>query len=161
MPKPLEIKTLSDTEIIVRRSFDAPVALVWRCFTEPALIPRWYGLPDWEMTVCDYDARVGGKWRFVTKSPTGYEMGSAGVIKEFVQPKRIVNTELFDQDWTGGETLVTTVFHDDGPSDATVTLVVKYASKEGRDAALQTPMAEGMEIGFKRLDEVLAAESAR
>jgi len=161
MPRPLEITTLSDTEIVVRRSFDAPATLVWRCFTEPALIPRWYGLPDWEMTVCEYDARVGGKWRFVTKSPTGFEMSSSGVIQEFVQPKRIVNTELFDQDWTGGETLVTTVFHDEGPNDATVTLVVKYANKEGRDAALATPMAEGMEIGFKRLDDVLAAETGR
>lgn len=156
MQKPLEIKTLSDTEIIVRRSFDAPVAMVWRCFTEPPLIRRWYGLPDWEMPVCEYDARVGGRWRFVSKSPTGFEMGSSGEIKEFVRPKRIVNTELYDQDWTGGETEVTTVFYDEG-DETTVTIAVKYANKEGRDAALATPMAEGMEIGFKRLEVLLAA----
>lgn len=160
MPRPLELTVLSETEIVVRRAFDAPVELTWRCFTEPPLIRRWYGLPDWEMTVCEYDPRVGGKWRFVTKSPSGFEMGSGGVITEFVVPKRIVNTELFDQDWTGGETLVTTVFRDEG-DESVVTLVVKYASKDGRDAALSTPMAEGMEVGFKRLDVTLAELAAR
>lgn len=156
MPKPLEIKTISDTEIVVRRAFDAPVGLAWRCFTEPALIRQWYGLPDWEMTVCEYDARVGGRWRFVSKAPSGFEMGSSGEILEFVRPARIVNTELYDQDWTGGATTVTTVFHDEGDNACVVTIAVRYANKEGRDAALATPMAEGMEIGFKRLDAALA-----
>ncbi len=155
MTKPLEITTVSDTEIVVRRSFDAPVGMVWRCFTEPDLIRRWYGLPDWEMTVCEYDARVGGTWRFVTRAPSGWEMGSSGTIKEMVRPSRIVNTELYDEDWTGGETLVTTVFHDEGPA-TTVTLMVAYPSKQARDGALATPMADGMELGFQRLDAVLA-----
>jgi uncharacterized protein YndB with AHSA1/START domain len=159
MPKPLEITTPSDLEVVVRRELDAGADLAFRCFTEPELIKRWYGLPDWEMTVCEYDGRVGGKWRFVSKAPSGFEMGSSGVIQEFVRPKRIANTETFDQDWTGGETLVTTVFHDQGERTS-VTMVVKYASKDAREGALATPMAEGMEIGFKRLDELLAEMTA-
>ena len=110
MPKPLTITTPSDREIVVVREFDAPRDLVFRCFTVPELIRRWYGMPDWEMTVCEMDARRGGKWRFVSKAPSGYEMGSSGLLTEFEPTTRIVNTEIYDEDWTGGETVVTTLF---------------------------------------------------
>ena len=160
MPKPLTITTPGDREIVVVREFDAPRDLVFRCFTVPELIRRWYGMPDWQMTVCEFDARVGGKWRFVTRSPNGFEMKSSGVLREFQPTTRVVNTETYEQDWTGGETIVTTVFDEHG-GHTTVKLAVLYASKEARDGARSTPMATGMEIGFKRLDELLASMPAR
>jgi uncharacterized protein YndB with AHSA1/START domain len=160
MPRPLTITTPSDREIVVVREFDAPRDLVFRCFTVPELIRRWCGLPDWEMIVCEFDARVGGKWRFVTKAPNGYEMGSSGALTEFEPSSRIVNTEIYDDDWTGGETVVTILF-DEQKGHTTVTLTVLYATKEARDGARATPMATGMEIGFKRLDDLLATTPAR
>jgi uncharacterized protein YndB with AHSA1/START domain len=159
MPNPLTISTPSDREIVVTRDFDAPKDLVFLCYSKPELLRRWYGLPDWTMTVCEIDFRVGGKWRFVTKSPDGYEMGSSGTYTEIVPNERIVNTELYDDDWTGGETIVTLVLSEkDGRTTSTITVL--YSSKEARDAAAATPMATGMEIGFKRLDEVLAEQLA-
>ena len=68
MPKPLTITTPGDRDVVVTREFDAPRELVFLCYTKPELIRRWYGLPDWKMTVCEIDFRVGGKWRFVTVS---------------------------------------------------------------------------------------------
>ena len=126
MPSPLTITTPSDREIQVVREFNGPRDLVFRCFTVPELIRRWYGLPDWPMMVCEFDARVGGKWRFVTKSPSGYEMASSGILKEFEPTTLIVNTETYDEDWTGGETTVTTLFNEKDDV-TTVTLTVLYS----------------------------------
>lgn len=156
MPKPLIITTPSDREIVIVREFDAPRDLVFLCYTKPELLKRWYGLPDWTMPVCEIDLRVGGRWRFVTRAPNGWEMGSGGVYREVVAPERLVSTETYDQDWTGGETINTVTFSEAGGKTTTTTTVL-YSSKEARDGAAATPMADGMETGFKRLDALLAA----
>lgn len=153
----LAVTTPSDREIVVTRFVKAPPALVFECFVRPDLLKRWYGLPDWEMTVCEMDARAGGKWRFVTVSPDGYAMGSGGLVKSVDRPNSIVTSETYDDDWTGGETVNRVDFTADGDGTLVVTTVL-YASKAGRDGALATPMAVGMEIGYKRLDQVLAEQ---
>ena len=154
MPKPLTITTPGDREIVVVREFDAPRELVWLCYSKPELLRRWYGLPDWTMIVCDIDFRVGGKWRFVTRAPNGYEMGSQGIYTGIDEPERIAQTEYYDDDWTkGGSTNVIVFTERDGRTVSTTT--VTYSSPEARAAAAASPMAEGMEIGFKRLDAVL------
>jgi uncharacterized protein YndB with AHSA1/START domain len=86
-------------------------------------------------------------------------MGMGGVFREIARPRRVVTNELFDQDWTGGETLVTTEFTERaGRTTSTITVI--YASKEAREGALATGMTDGMEAGYQRLDELLAAELA-
>jgi uncharacterized protein YndB with AHSA1/START domain len=159
MPKPLTITTPGDRDIVVVREFDATRDLVWLCYSKPELLRRWYGLPDWEMTVCDMDFRVGGKWRFVSKAPSGYEMGSQGIYTGITMPERIDQTEYYDDDWTKGGSENSVVFTEhEGRTTATMT--VTYSSPEARAAAVATPMAVGMEIGFKRLDALLAEEQA-
>lgn len=152
--QPLSITLPSDREIRITRSFAAPAELVFDCWTIPALIRRWLGPADWVFITCEFDARVGGKWRFVTRGPDGFEMGSSGEVLEITRPDWIKMTELYDMDWTGGETLVTnTITETDGFTTSVVTVL--YSSKEARDGARATPMAEGMEMGFKRLDDLL------
>jgi uncharacterized protein YndB with AHSA1/START domain len=152
--QPLGITLPSDREIQITRSFAAPAELVFDCWTIPALIRRWLGPADWVFVTCEFDARVGGKWRFVTRGPDGFEMGSSGEVLEITRPDWIKMTELYDMDWTGGETLVTnTITETDGVTTSVVTVL--YSSKEARDGARATPMAEGMEMGFKRLDDLL------
>ena len=160
MPKPLTITTPGDRAVVVTREFDAPRELVWLCYSRPELVRRWYGLPDWKMTVCEMDFRVGGKWRFVTVSPEGYEMGSQGEYTAIVRPERIEQTEYYDDDWTKGGSENSVVFTEKDGRTIT-TLTVTYSSPEARAAAVATPMAEGMEIGFKRLDALLAEEQRR
>ncbi len=153
----LQVTTPSDQEVRVTRVFDAPRAAVFRAFTEPALIRRWLlGPPGWSMPVCEVDLRVGGHYRYVWQGPDGEEMGMGGVFREIDPSERLVTTERFDQDWTGGETTVTTVLTErDGRT--TLTLTVVYASEEARNGALKTGMAEGMGASYDRLDGVLAA----
>lgn len=152
--QPLSISLPSDREIRVTRSFQAPADLVFDCWTVPALIRRWLGPADWVFVTCEFDPRVGGKWRFVTRGPDGFEMGSSGEVLEITRPVWIKSTELYDMDWTGGPTIVTnSITEKDSVTTSVVTVL--YSSKEARDGAKATPMAEGMEIGFKRLEALL------
>ncbi|MDB5540277.1 MAG: ATPase [Devosia sp.] len=153
--QPLTITLPSDREICVTRSFRAPADLVFDCWTIPALIRRWLGPAEWVFITCEFDARVGGKWRFVTRGPDGMEMGSSGEVLEITRPDWIKTNEIYDMDWTGGTTIVTNrLTEENGVTTSVVTVL--YATKEARDGARATPMAEGMEMGFKRLEELLA-----
>ncbi len=154
---PLTIEIANDLEVVLIREFNAPRELLYRCHTEPDLVRRWLlGPPGWTMPVCEIDARVGGKYRYVWCSDSGIEMGMGGLFKELVRPERVVNTQLFDQDWTGGETIGTITFtqHNGG---ARMHQVILYSSKSARDGALQTGMAEGMQSSYQQLDKVLEA----
>jgi uncharacterized protein YndB with AHSA1/START domain len=159
MPKPLTITTPGDRQIVVVREFDAPRDLVFLCYSKPELMRRWYGMPDWTTFVCDIDFRVGGKYRVGQRSPEGYELASQGVYTAIVAPELIEQTEYYDDDWTQGGTVnVLTLTETNGVTTATMTIT--YTTAEARAAAAASPMAMGMEIGFKRLDDLLAAEQA-
>ncbi len=160
MNKTLKVTTPSDREIQITRVFDAPRSLVFDCMTKPELVQRWLlGPPGWAMPVCEIDFKVGGRYRYVWRGPDGTEMGMGGVYREIVRPERIVQSELFDQDWTGGETLATAALTEqDGQTTLSTTVV--YASKDARDGALRTGMTEGMEAGYARLAELLISLAA-
>ena len=157
MANKVSITTPTDREIVITRSFDAPRPLVWDCHTKPELVRRWLlGPPGWEMPVCEIDLRVGGKYRYEwTHDARNARMSMGGVFQEIAKPEKIVAKEKFDDDWTGGETLVTQAFTE-RTGKTTLTLTVLYASKEARDGAAATGMTDGMEAGYQRLDEVLA-----
>ena len=152
----MQLTTPSDREIVVTRVFNAPRKLVYDAWTKPELLKRWLlGPPGWSFVVCESDVRVGGRYRFVWSKPEGGEMGMGGVYKEVVAPERIVNTQVFDQDWTGGEAIGTLVLTESN-GKTTSTNTILYSSREARDGAACSGMAEGMEAGYARLDEVLA-----
>lgn len=154
----LTLTTPSDREILITREFNAPRDLVFDCMSKPELVRRWLlGPPGWSMPVCEIDLRVGGAFRYVWRNDAdGTEMGMGGVYREIVRPERVVQTEKFDQDWTGGETIGTSILTEKNKR-TTMHLTVLYSSKEARDGALRTPMADGMNAGYARLDEVLTA----
>jgi len=156
MKNVMKLVTSGDREVVVTRNFDAPRQMVWDAYTKPELLKRWLtGPPGWSFAVCEVDLRVGGKYRWVWRGPDGTEMGMGGVHKEVVPPERLVCTQLFDQDWTGGEAVGTMVFTEQG-GKTTMTNTIRYATPEARAAVLKTPMEMGMSMGYDRLDDVLA-----
>jgi uncharacterized protein YndB with AHSA1/START domain len=157
---PLQITTPDDREIRITRSFDAPRQLVWDAYTRPELLKRWLGtMPGWSWVVCEMDVRTGGRYRWVWRGPEGAEMGLGGEYREVVRPERLRTTERYEQAWYPGEATGVVEFTE---QDGRTTLVttMRYESKEARDAVLQTPMADGMEMGFTSLDALLASTAA-
>jgi uncharacterized protein YndB with AHSA1/START domain len=154
---PLRVTTPTDLEIVMTRSFRAPKALVFDAFTKPEHITRWLGRRDDEMPVCEVDLRPGGAFRYGWRFADGGEMGMHGQFREVSPPDRLVHTEVFEGEYNevmGGETLVTTFFEED-EGITTVTLTIRAPSKAARDSILATGAAEGVEMGYSRLDELL------
>ena len=150
-----KVSTPTDREIRISRVFDAPRELVFDAFTKPELLTRWMsGPPGWSFVVCEVDLRVGGAYRFVWRGPDGTEMGMGGVHREIERPERVVNTQRFDQDWTGGEAVGTLqLLERDGKTISINTVL--YVSKEARDGALASGMDQGMAMGYDRLEGLL------
>ena len=159
--RPAEASLPSDTEVLVKRSFDAPAELVWRAYMEPDLMRRWCGsTPGWSMPVCDMDMRVGGQYRWRWRNDEdGMEFGFTGDVREVVPHSKIVHTQVFDPGnmdvSMGGEPSIITVTFDETDGVTNVSTSIKFASKADRDAAIETGMTDGMEMNYKRLDEML------
>ena len=151
----LTVATEGDREVVFTRAFDASRDLVFDCMTKPDLVKRWLlGPPSWTMPVCEIDLRVGGKFRYVWRNQDGRDMGLGGVYQEIAAPERIVHSETFDDDWTGGQTLVTSTLTETG-GRTTLTTSVLYANDKARQGALVSGMTDGMEMGYARLDALL------
>ncbi len=156
----LQVTTPTEREIMLTRSFAAPRQLVFDALTKPEMVQRWMlGPPGWSMSVCKLDLRVGGALRFGWRHSDGREMGLSGVYRDIRRPERIAHTELFDEDWTGGETLVTNVLVERG-GKTTLTCTILYASREARDAVRATAMSQGVAAGYDSLAALLASAAA-
>jgi len=156
----LKVTARSDREIVMTRVFEAPRNLVFDAYTKPELLKRWLGVfGGYSMPVCEVDLRVGGTYRFVWRGPDGAEMGVRGVYREVVRPERLVHTEKFDEAWYPGESLITTVLAEQG-GKTTLTVTMRYESREARDTVLKSPMESGVAQSYDKLAELLAAGGA-
>jgi uncharacterized protein YndB with AHSA1/START domain len=150
-----------DRELVISREFRATRDLVFRAHTECKYLKRWLFGPDgWALDVCEIDLKVGGKYRWVwRKEAENIDMGAGGEYREIVPNELIVATEQFDDPWYEGEAISTVEFSEtDGVTLLTNTM--RYSSKEARDGVLASPMAEGMELGYGRLDKMFSEMSA-
>jgi len=157
----LKVTLPSDCEVRLTRVFAAPRSLVFDANTKPEMLKRWLFGPDgWSMAVCEIDLRVGGKYRYVWRHTDGREFASGGKFLEITPPEKIVSTERFEGAMDSGEAVNTLEFTErDGKT--TVTLTMRFPSKEARDGAIQSGMNEGIELGYARLDKILATGGKR
>jgi uncharacterized protein YndB with AHSA1/START domain len=146
-----------DDQILITREFDAPKHLVYRAWTEPELVRRWWHANRGEMTVADIDLRVGGTWRFVMVTPDGFEVAFHGEYREIVPNERIVSTEVFEgmPDAEAVDTL--TLAESDGRT--TLQILVQHTSKEHRDGHIESGMEDGLQDALDLLEQ--AAVSLR
>ena len=152
------VTTPADREIRAERVFDAPRDQVWAAYTDPALIPEWWG-PHGTTTVVDkMEVEAGGSWRFVIKSSDGSETGFRGTFREVTPPERIVQT--FEWEGMPGHVSVdTATFEDLGDQTKVVSTSIFHTTEE-RDGMLGSGMEGGMNETYERLDELLARQSA-
>jgi uncharacterized protein YndB with AHSA1/START domain len=105
-----------ERELAITRIFDAPRHLVWKAWTDPARLMRWWGPHGFETRVSEMNVRPDGRWRFCMRSPTGIEQWQQGRYREVVEPERLAFSYAFEDEAgkCGHETLVTVSFADHG-----------------------------------------------
>jgi len=82
-------------ELIITHIFDAPREAVWKAWSDPERLMRWWGPKTFTAPVCKVDFRVGGKYLFCMRSPDGQDYWSTGIYREILEPERIVCTDSF------------------------------------------------------------------
>jgi uncharacterized protein YndB with AHSA1/START domain len=145
----------TDEQILITREFDAPKHLVYKAWTTPELVKRWWSGRRGEVTLAEIDLRVGGTWRYVMVADGGFEVAFHGEYREIVPNERIVSTEVYEG-FPEGEALDTlTLTEVDGRT--TLKVLVEHSNKEHRDAHINSGMEAGMQESFDLLEQVASS----
>jgi len=150
---------IAEKEVVIQRHFNAPRSLVYRAWTDPAMLMQWWGPHSFTLPVCEVDLRVDGLYRYVMRSPEGQDFPMVGRYVEIVPDEKLVTTDALDdhpQEWFDmlkgfmGVTqfsdpldiLVTTTFteHRGG---TLVTIRSTFSSNAVRDGFIKMGMGEG------------------
>ena len=144
----------ADDQILITREFDAPKHLVYKAFTTPELVKRWWHAKRGEVTIAEIDLRVGGTWRYLAvTSEDGFEVAFHGEYREIIPNERIVSTEVYEGVPDGEGTLNTlTLVEVEGRT--TLTILVQAPSKEVRDAIIDSGMEAGMQDAMDLLEQI-------
>jgi uncharacterized protein YndB with AHSA1/START domain len=150
------VEAVGDREIRIERVFDAPRERVFAIYTDPELIPRWWGPRRYTTTVEKMDVRTGGDWHFVQRDDEGNEHGFRGTYREVTPPERIVQTF----EWLGmpGHVAVEAAEFEDLGERTRVVTTSTFHTGEERDGMLASGMESGLTETYERLDELLAEQ---
>jgi uncharacterized protein YndB with AHSA1/START domain len=145
----------TETQIVIKREFDAPKHLVYKAYTTPELIKRWWSGDRGKVTSAEVDLRVGGKWRYVMTANAGFEVAFHGEYREIIPNERLVSTEVYEG-MPDGEALDTATFTEvDGRT--LLTILMQLANKADRDAVINSGMEGGMQEAMDHLEQVAAS----
>ena len=142
----------SDTEILITRQFDAPAELVYRAYTTPELVKRWWGFDTSVWMVCEIDLRVGGTWRYVIQE-RDFEVGFHGEFRELESPRRLVSTEVFEG--MPDASALDIIDFDEVDGVTTMRMLVQHTEQAHRDAHIESGMEGGMQVSMDRLDDLV------
>jgi uncharacterized protein YndB with AHSA1/START domain len=149
----------TDEQILITREFAAPKHLVYKAWTTPELVKRWWNAKRGEVTIAEIDLRVGGKWRWVMIADGGFEVGFHGEYLELVPDERIVTTEVYEglpegvSEEEGGTVNTATFAEAEGRT--TLTLLIQAANKTSRDAIIDSGMEAGLQDALDLLEQVV------
>jgi len=150
------VTTPTDREVRIERIFDASRERVWRAYTDPTLVARWWGRGN-KLTIERMEVERGGHWRFVEDSPQGLH-GFEGRYREVTPLQRIVST--FEWDGMPGHVSVsTTIFEDVGQEHTKVIVTSLFHTAEERDGMMDSGLGQGLMQSYAVLDRILAASA--
>jgi len=160
-PGTLKLTTPTDREITFQRVFAAPRRRVFDAVTQPDLLRQWFiGVPGGSLAVCEAALKAGDSFRYVWRSPEGFEMGMSGQCLEFIKPAKVVATEKWDQPWYPGDAVGTITLEEQG-GVTTLTQTIRYESQTARDMVLKTQVEHGVALGYDRLAKFLESQWVR
>ena len=147
-----KITTPTEREIRIERVVKAPRELVWRGYTEPALIAQWWGRGH-RLVIERLELARGGHWRWVEHGPGGV-YGFEGRYREVTPPTRFVRS--FEWDGMPAHVAIETVTLEDlGDGRTRIVILMQMHTPEERDGFLQSGMQQGMDAAFAQLDELV------
>ena len=147
------LTTPSDREIVLERVFEAPRAPVFNAYTDPNLIPQWWGPRGFTTTVDNMHVRLGGVWRFVQRGPDGNHYAFNGVYRGIMPPDWLAYT--FEFEGMPGHVLLETVTFEERDGKTKVTATALFDTVRDRDGMLKSGMEEGAAESWDRLAELL------
>jgi uncharacterized protein YndB with AHSA1/START domain len=149
-------------EIVITREFDAPRELVFKAFTDPHLIPEWWGPRHLSTEVDKMDARPGGQWRWINRDAQGNAYAFHGVYHEVLAPERLIRTFEFEGLPETGHVSLETLTLEELPGGRTrLTAHSVFQSVADRDGMLQSGMEAGARETYDRLTALLTKGDAR
>ena len=147
--------TAEGSDIVITRQFHAPAALVYEVMTTPEHVRQWWGAGHGEVTTCEIDLRVGGRWHYVQVTPDGQEVSFSGEYLELDPPSRMVHTEKFDNmPESEPATITTTLTEEDGVT--TLHAVCTYDSPETVQLVVESGMESGLQSSYDAIDGLLS-----
>jgi uncharacterized protein YndB with AHSA1/START domain len=149
------VTTPSDTEILIEREFDAPKHLVYKAYTTPELVSRWWAGRRGEVETCEIDLRVGGRWRYAMRATGGFGVAFRGQFSEIVPNERIVTTEVYEGAPPGLEDPINIVTFSERDGRTTLSILMQVESREVRDMILESGMETGLQEGMDLFEELL------
>ncbi|WP_142063923.1 SRPBCC family protein [Pseudarthrobacter sp. B4EP4b] len=160
----LDVSFPSDEEVLITRTVNAPRHLIYKAWTTPDLVKRWWPGRRGEMTVAEMDFRVGGAWRYVMVAHGEFEVAFHGTYREIVPNERIVHTEIMETPGTApdseeGAVLNTVTFEEADGGATLVSIRTDAGSKEVRDIIAQSGMEDGVREQFEIIEELAASLS--
>jgi uncharacterized protein YndB with AHSA1/START domain len=145
----------TDEQILITREFDAPRHLVYRAYTTPELVKRWWSGKRGTVTSADIDLRVGGRWRYVMVADRGFEVAFHGEYREIVPDERIVTTEVYEGAPGGDDDPPLNLITFTEVGDRTMLeVLVQCPSREVRDTIIDSGMEGGMQEAMDELERV-------
>lgn len=143
-------------ELVFERTFDAPRERVWKAFTDPEIVPRWWGPHGTTTTVVEMDVRPGGKWRYIGSAADRDDVTFYGEYLDVQPPERFEWTFMFDVEGVGPMGGPETFSFEDFGGRTKVRSVGYFDSVEAIDSALATGMVRGAIETWDRLEALLA-----
>ena len=143
-------------DLVCERIFDAPRERVWKAFSDPNEIPRWWGPHGTTTRVVEMDMRAGGKWRFVSSAPDREDVAFYGEYLEVDPPNGYKSTFMFDVEGVGPQGGPETYILEDLGGRTKVTSIGHMGSAEVIEGALATGMVKGAIETWDRLESLFA-----
>lgn len=149
-------------DIIITRVFDAPRELIWKAWTEPERVMRWWGPKDYTSPSAKIDLRVGGTFLSCMRSPEGKDYWGTGTYKEVVEPERLAMTDSFADE--NGKIVPATYYGMPGEFPLELQVLVTFEEHEGKTTmtlkhyGMPAETAKDAEMGWNQSFDKLAED---
>jgi uncharacterized protein YndB with AHSA1/START domain len=149
------ITATNSHELVLQRTLQAPRMAVWRCWTEPALMERWFCPKPWYVSDVKSDLRAGGGISMMMRGPDGQAFPNNGAYLEIIHGQRLVTTDAFNADWqpSGKAFMVVEISMADAPGGGTLyKAVARHWNAQDRQSHMEMGFHTGWGIAADQLE---------